>query len=255
MTTVHTFASSREAYDASQTHDDIRDGDLLIVPDERAVAVMVQAWPTALDREHAGTSFHVAADGLDWAHVQPLDPDDGPRDYSRAVEIARRWIRQTDGIVANVALHGDGWPREHRDLAERLVGESIAADIREQEFPNLEPKPVGCYVRTVHPSNVGRMPDGVVEQGSDDGTGEVFVRVGSGSTVYGPARNWKPIDATPGWLAREEIERYYADPAVRAAMPCSECGSTGGCEHFPEEIEVPYDADRPPGTSGSWGER
>lgn len=38
-------------------------------------------------------------------------------------------------------------------------------------FPNSEPKPVGAYVRNVHPCNVGRTPDGVVlasEGGADE---------------------------------------------------------------------------------------
>jgi hypothetical protein len=29
---------------------------------------------------------------------------------------------------------------------------------------------------------------------------------------------------------------YYEDAAVREAMPCSECGKTGGCEHFPKVV-------------------
>jgi hypothetical protein len=32
-----------------------------------------------------------------------------------------------------------------------------------------------------------------------------------------------------------QIERYYADPEYRATMPCGECGTVGGCEHFPKE--------------------
>jgi hypothetical protein len=41
-----TFPDSRTAYDASQTNDDIRDGDVLLVPSEGNVAILVQAWPT-----------------------------------------------------------------------------------------------------------------------------------------------------------------------------------------------------------------
>lgn len=74
-------------------------------------------------------------------------------------------------------------------------------------FPNSEPKPVGAYVRNVHPCNVGRTPDGVVlasEGGADElgDHGTIYVRVGTGSTVYGPARNWRVIDERPAWLGR-----------------------------------------------------
>jgi hypothetical protein len=37
-----TFPDSRTAYDASQTNDDIRDGDVLLVPSEGNVAILVQ---------------------------------------------------------------------------------------------------------------------------------------------------------------------------------------------------------------------
>lgn len=33
---------------------------------------------------------------------------------------------------------------------------------------------------------------------------------------------------------RAEAEAFYsADPQVRAAMACGECGARGGCQHFP----------------------
>lgn len=32
------------------------------------------------------------------------------------------------------------------------------------------------------------------------------------------------------------IRRYYSDTMFREAMPCSECGKTGGCAHFPKEV-------------------
>lgn len=71
-------------------------------------------------------------------------------------------------------------------------------------FPNEEAKPVGSYVRNVHPCNLGRMPDGLVlmsEGGADEvgQEGTVFVKTGRGSTVYGPARNWSVIDTKPSW--------------------------------------------------------
>jgi hypothetical protein len=45
---VHEFATSGEAYDASQTDDGIKDGDVLHVPAEGSAAVLLAAWPTAV---------------------------------------------------------------------------------------------------------------------------------------------------------------------------------------------------------------
>lgn len=65
--TVHTFDSSGEAYDASQCRDEIKDGDVLSVPKERVVGVLLQAWPTAVSEAHG--EFHSPVDGFDWAAV------------------------------------------------------------------------------------------------------------------------------------------------------------------------------------------
>lgn len=55
--TIHTFASSGEAYDRSQTNDEIRDGDILSVPGECVVGILVEAWPTSISEEAHG-AFH-----------------------------------------------------------------------------------------------------------------------------------------------------------------------------------------------------
>lgn len=49
---THTFGSSAEAYDASQCRDDIRDGDVLVIPSEGIVAILNRAWPAALTTAH-----------------------------------------------------------------------------------------------------------------------------------------------------------------------------------------------------------
>lgn len=106
---VHRFASTGEAYDSSQTGyfpDDapydqadpmkgiveVADGDVLVVESERAVAVMVEAWPVAISAAHAGVSFHRHDDTFDWARVKksrwPGDPDVWG-DYSASAELAR----------------------------------------------------------------------------------------------------------------------------------------------------------------------
>jgi hypothetical protein len=91
MLNVHTFESTAEAYDASQTREEIHDGDVLYVPSEDAIAVLVSAWPTALDAEHAGGSFHVLEDGVSWDSI----PDEVRRvnnNYSASVALARETL-------------------------------------------------------------------------------------------------------------------------------------------------------------------
>lgn len=41
-----------------------------------------------------------------------------------------------------------------------------------------------------------------------------------------------------------DLERYYTEAAYREAMPCSECGKTGGCEHFPAAANIATDDHR-----------
>ena len=48
--TVHIFASSDEAYDASQCRDDIHDGDILVIPCEGVAGWLDKAWPIAATR-------------------------------------------------------------------------------------------------------------------------------------------------------------------------------------------------------------
>ena len=45
---VHTFSSTGEAYNRSQTDDSIRDGDILYIPDEGVVGFLMAAWPVAV---------------------------------------------------------------------------------------------------------------------------------------------------------------------------------------------------------------
>jgi hypothetical protein len=55
--TVHRFADTREAYDATQCRSDIRDGDVLVVAPERVVGFLDAAWPVAITEAHG--EFHV----------------------------------------------------------------------------------------------------------------------------------------------------------------------------------------------------
>lgn len=53
---VHVYNTTRYAYDETQTNEDIHDGDVIVAEDERAVAILDQAWPFAVTVEHG--EFH-----------------------------------------------------------------------------------------------------------------------------------------------------------------------------------------------------
>lgn len=83
----------------------------------------------------------------------------------------------------------------------------------QDQFPNLEPKPVGAYVRNVHPCGHSD-EEGVViqaEEWPERTGGTITVATGIGGTTYGPAHNWRPIATKPAWLARAlELEHPRA---------------------------------------------
>lgn len=78
---VFTFTDSREAYDASQTHDEIHDGDVLYVPSQRIVGYLYMAWPVAVTTERG--EFHGLTEDCD-----PLTMDDGKYAASHRVACA-----------------------------------------------------------------------------------------------------------------------------------------------------------------------
>jgi hypothetical protein len=96
---VHVFDSSSEAYDVSQCNSAIRDGDVLVVPSERAIAVLVEAWPTAVEADMSGDAFHVLSENVVWSRVSGTRMT---RDYTPslvvAAPIAAR-MRTSDEIV------------------------------------------------------------------------------------------------------------------------------------------------------------
>jgi hypothetical protein len=61
---VFVFDSTGDAYDSSQCLDQIKDGDLLIVPSEKVAGFLVQAWPCAVTDELG--VFHALAEDLSW---------------------------------------------------------------------------------------------------------------------------------------------------------------------------------------------
>lgn len=68
MIRSHIFATSGDAYNSSQTDEDIRDGDVLLVPSEGRAAVLVQAWPTFVfgTPDPESPVFHMLDDHTDW---------------------------------------------------------------------------------------------------------------------------------------------------------------------------------------------
>lgn len=87
MTKVHTFADSHEAYDASQTRDSIEDGDVLSVPSEHVIGVLVGAWPVAViwDPDSQIGCFHRLADDT---NVGDIDGKDYGDSFELAVMVA-----------------------------------------------------------------------------------------------------------------------------------------------------------------------
>jgi hypothetical protein len=94
MIKVHTFESSSDAYDWSQTSDHITDGDVLFVPSEQVAAVLFKAWPvtpkatylTDKDGAFHAPQPHVTVEELvnDF-----LDTGDDPHMYDEAIVIAK----------------------------------------------------------------------------------------------------------------------------------------------------------------------
>ena len=95
---VHTFASSGEAYDASQTDDAIKDGDVLHVPSEGSAAVLLAAWPTAVTEGYVpgvNGAFGAPAAGYTIEDVITAGTGEGTYDlsagaYAEAVTEARK---------------------------------------------------------------------------------------------------------------------------------------------------------------------
>src|SRR4051812_4047408 len=61
---VHVIDASN-AYAVTQTSDDIRDGDVLHVPDAGVVAVLVGAWPVTVVGDGSDLDFHTLEDDSD----------------------------------------------------------------------------------------------------------------------------------------------------------------------------------------------
>lgn len=109
MPAVHYFGFTGDAYDATQTDENIHDGDVLVVESEGVVGFLCKAWPVAITK--ARGAFHTLdpeaditclgkkeekrfmtvihpVDGEPYEHeeVYPADPG---TDYTASIELAR----------------------------------------------------------------------------------------------------------------------------------------------------------------------
>lgn len=94
--TVHRYADSRDAYDASQTYDTIKDGDVLVIEPESVVGILVSAWPVAVTSEPGcfhRLKFHQLDDGA-WTNF------DG-KDYTASAALARTEMEKL-GLAVSV---------------------------------------------------------------------------------------------------------------------------------------------------------
>lgn len=92
--TVHTFTdlTSGEVYDQAQVDRSIGNGDVLVVPREGVVGILVDAWPVAITSS-AG-AFHTLEPHADWSTIRSISPERNPgvdfrRSYEAATEVCR----------------------------------------------------------------------------------------------------------------------------------------------------------------------
>src|SRR5262245_42411728 len=113
---THYFDSTGEAYNASQTRDEITGGDVLVVVPEGVVGIMVGAWPTAVTVTTG--EFHGLAEGVEWSAV-PSVWDDEVIDYSESHRVALQAVAELDAATElRTGLTADelDFLREEREL-------------------------------------------------------------------------------------------------------------------------------------------
>lgn len=91
---VHTFDSSEDAYNTSQSSGEINDGDIFYIPSEKIVGVMYQAWPVALFYKDTPGQFHtLKKSGTEYAT------------YAKSIEMAKK-LADKDGIPSHWSPEG-----------------------------------------------------------------------------------------------------------------------------------------------------
>jgi len=90
MVGVHQFNSTGEAYDASQTSDHIKDGDVLVIGREQIVGVLFEAWPCAVTDNHG--AFHQLAPDTDITAIPKTAGS--TKSYAESWRTAERIIKE-----------------------------------------------------------------------------------------------------------------------------------------------------------------
>jgi hypothetical protein len=109
MPKVHEFGSTGEACAASQTDEQIADGDVLLVRSEHAMAVVCEVGPVAVDG-FTGRAFPTHDETWDWSAAKQVTGNGyAVRNYSESATLARR-AGQKAGVRKGVvyrASNGD----------------------------------------------------------------------------------------------------------------------------------------------------
>lgn len=111
---IHVFDSTGEAYDDTQTRDDIRDGDVLLIPSEGVVGFLNAAWPVAVTEAHG--ALHTLKGGLATLDTAEFTP------YAASIALARQ--------VAAVAVTGTATGTQVRAAAEFLASWDNVGGVR-----------------------------------------------------------------------------------------------------------------------------
>lgn len=86
---MHIFPSSSDAYNCSQCYEEIKNGDVLWIPEEKVVGILVEAWPVAVS-EAKGAFHEIDSRVKDWDWSKVGSVSLGKPDYnmSEAFKIA-----------------------------------------------------------------------------------------------------------------------------------------------------------------------
>ncbi|AIG81329.1 Hypothetical protein AJAP_42810 (plasmid) [Amycolatopsis japonica] len=102
---VWEFATTREAYDASQCNDAIEDGAVLVVESEKVVGILFQAWPAAITTAYGQFHGYLTAEefaALDEERPEPL--------YAPAYAVALQEAEKRGYTIPTVPMFPPGEP-------------------------------------------------------------------------------------------------------------------------------------------------
>ncbi|WP_371099294.1 hypothetical protein [Streptomyces sanglieri] len=140
---VHRFDDTTAAYNASQCYDEIKDGDVLVVAGERAIAVLMGAYPVALTILNG--QFH---DGLEESARTIREGR-----YAASVDVAEE-IAAGLGLALDPthAARPDGGPAVHRfDSTAEACAATACKEVADGDVLVVEPERVVAFVVNVIP--------------------------------------------------------------------------------------------------------